>query len=212
MAVVTESIVDESIEEVNRTTSCKYSSCYRTPVVKKRYCMSTPNGQYYYAHASDISDSLCEGKERKRKKLQKELDDFLMRAVDSIDFSYEFTEDPSLRFNFHSKLYMICLLFIFLGLFASYFSYLKVDEIIQKAVMVGKLNDTSKMRPIIMLVIYFDLFVMLLVLISGFTAQYTLKTSIYKLHSICLVASILSIIPLSYLSEIYLLVFTSRML
>lgn len=189
---------------------------------KKRYCLNTPGGQYYYAHVCDISDSFCEGKftfgslvlgkEKKIKRQQKELDDFLMRAVDSIDFSYDFDEDPSLKFTFHSRLYLLWLLFIFLGLFASYFSYLKVDEIIQKAVKVGKLTDTAKMRPIIMLVIYFDSFVMLLVLISGLVAQYTLKTNIYKLHSICLVSSILSIIPLSYLSEVYLIVFTSRMM
>ena len=135
-----------------------------------------------------------------------------MRAVDSIDFSYEFNEDPSLRFSFHSRLYLACLFTIFIGLFASYFTYLKVDDIIQKAVNVGKLNNTKTMRPLIMLVVYFDSFIMVLVLISGIVAQYTLKTTLYKMHSIWLVTSILSIIPLSYLSEIYLIVFTSRML
>lgn len=190
-------------------------------VDKNRYCMSTPEGRYYYAHACDISDSFIEGKvstfihtgkEKKKRKLQKDLDDFLMRAVDSIDFSYDFEEDPSLKFNFHSRVYLIWLLLISLGLFGSYMSYLKVDQIIQTAVEVGKLHDSSKMRPIIMLVIYFDLFVMILVLMSGLIAQYSLKTNIYKLHSIWLISSILSIIPLSYLSEIYLIVFTSRMI
>ena len=46
----------------------------------------------------------------KMQKRQKELDDFLMRAVDSIDFSYEFNEDPSLKFTFHSRLYLLWLI------------------------------------------------------------------------------------------------------
>lgn len=29
---------------------------------KKRYCLNTPGGQYYYAHVCDISDSFCDGK------------------------------------------------------------------------------------------------------------------------------------------------------
>lgn len=180
--------------------------------LENRYFLNEPSGKYFYAHVDDKTDSFCEGIEKKREKQRKELDAFLMRAVDSIDFSYEFEEDPSLKYNFHSKMYIICLLSTFLGLFFWYLSYLRIDDIIRKAVEVGKLNDTRKMRPIIMLVIYFDCFVMMLVLITGLAAKYTIKTNIYKVHSISLVWSILSIIPLSYLSEIYLIVFTSRML
>mmetsp|Transcript_11795 Transcript_11795/g.10432 ORF Transcript_11795/g.10432 Transcript_11795/m.10432 type:complete len:168 (-) Transcript_11795:227-730(-) len=141
-----------------------------------------------------------------------DLDNFLMRAVDSIDFSYEFDQDPSLKFTFHSRAYLICLLFISLGLLASYISYLNIEEIIKNAVEVGKLTHSDKIRPVILLIIYFDSFIMIMVLVTGLAAQWTIKTSIYKIHSICLVGSILTIIPLSYLSEIYLVVFTSRML
>ena len=77
---------------------------------------------------------------------------------------------------------------------------------------VGKLTNSEKIRPVILLIIYFDSFIMIMVLVSGLAAQYTIKTNIYKIHSIWLVGSILTIIPLSYLSEVYLIVFTSRML
>ena len=99
-----------------------------------------------------------------------------MRAVDSIDFSYEFEVDPSLKFNFHHRIYLLCLLLVTWGLIASYFSYLNLEEIINNAVEVGKLTKSNLTSPVIMSIIYFDSFTVIIVIISGLVAQYTIRT------------------------------------
>ncbi|CAI2387662.1 unnamed protein product [Moneuplotes crassus] len=203
---------DIKFERLNNSEIAKESERFESFKDDSRYCLNAPDGHYYYAHVDDKSDSLCEGKLQKLEKRRKELDQFLMRAVDSIDFSYEFEQDPSLRFNFHRRGYLICLIIVSFGLIASYISYLNINNIIQEAISVGKLTDSDKIKSIIQVIIYFDSSIMIFVLGTGLVAQYTIKTSIFKMHSILLVCSILTIIPLSYLSEIYLIVFTSRML
>ena len=180
--------------------------------MEDRYVFNNPNGNFYYAHAWDQFDSFCEDPDNKRCRERKNLDDFLMRAVDSIDFSYEFENDPSLKYNFHSKAYIWFLFFSYLGLFLLYLTFFKIDKMIKQTAKADLLNDAEKMRPIIVRVIYFDCFIMVLVLLSGIASKWTIKTRIYKLHSICLISSILSIIPLSFLSRIYLLVFTTRIM
>lgn len=58
------------------------------------------------------------------------------------------------------------------------------------------------MKAIIVIMIVLDLFILIIVLLSGLISQYTLKVSHYKYHSLVILASMFSILPNLFVSTL----------
>lgn len=185
----------------------------------KRLMLKTPFGNMWYAHNTSQDDSFmirksvdnCQNLNNSGAYNERRLVSYL---EGNIDFPPDMASDPVKLYVKHRFYFIISLiLLIAINVMCSAVGIFNKQNEIAALTETKKFKQTQKFLDTFLQVIFsIDIFLYILLGITGFAAYHTNKSRLLSLHSTVSVASIIAVVFLSYIHEVFLGAFLARII
>lgn len=187
--------------------------------LNKRLMFKTPFGKYIYGHNASQYDSYMDNKTQNKdddEELEGTMNNTQMRLFDylegNIDFPLESNNDPVWMYIKHRKIYLILLFVVTIMniIWTVVGLKEKKSELKTLTAQTTEENVPSFLSTFLEVFLAIDMIVYLVMFFSGCSSFFTNKSGHFNFHSYMWVSQIIVVVFLSYIHQIYLIVFLIR--
>ena len=181
----------------------------------KRYCFKTPEGKFIYACAGSESDSyLVANSERDNQQYFNQDYLNLQYLEENIDFPPEHDADPIELYVINKRIYGI-LLFIVTGINIAWSTYSLANtrNVITTILTANRVYDIPDgFILFINTLLMMDILIFMVMFMTGLFSLISNKSRLFNYHSMLSIVSMVCVILLSYVHQVYLLAFIVRIM